>query len=98
MLVDEPVLRYNSSGKAYTKLRVKVEREDGSRDYRTVVAWNKAAEACAEWLHRDRKVEVTGVEREHDYTDDYGITHTVRQVSTFRVSFLDRRPVEREVA
>jgi hypothetical protein len=98
VLMAEPVLDYNSNGKAYTKLRVKVEREDGSREYRTVVAWNKVALACAEWLHRDRKVEVTGVEREYDYTDDYGVKHDVRQVSALRVGFIDRKPVEREVA
>lgn len=67
-LTRDPELRYGGSGTPVTKFTVACDRRgsDGA-DFIQVVTFNKAAEACAEYLKKGRLVEVEG--RWH--TDSY---------------------------
>jgi single-strand DNA-binding protein len=85
----DPELSYTQSGAAVTKFSVAVNRR--SRDKQTgeskeetqwfnVVAWERLAETCNQYLHKGSKVYVEGRMTSRKYTDRDGIERTVWEV------------------
>lgn len=61
-LVRDPELRYTSSGKAYCRFTLAVNRQfkKDEADFINCVAWNKEAELIAEYLRKGRRVLIQG--------------------------------------
>jgi single-strand DNA-binding protein len=54
-------LRYTPAGKAVATFRIAVSRPSGDQaDFFTVVAWERQAEVCNEYLTKGRRVAVDG--------------------------------------
>lgn len=59
----EPEMRYTPSGKAVTEFSVAIqEKVNGEKATKwvRVTTWNKLAEVCNQYLHKGRRVAVTG--------------------------------------
>lgn len=85
-----PELRYTSSGRAVTNLRVAINGPNDQVDWITVVAWNAIAEACAEHLEKGALIGVEGRLSSRSY-ERHGRTQYVTEVIAHRVSFLSRK-------
>ena len=60
-LATDPELRHTSGGRAVCTFRLAVSRPGGSEaDFFTVVAWERQAEVCKEYLTIGRRVAVEG--------------------------------------
>src|SRR6476469_3427804 len=89
-LVDDPELRFTSSGAAVAKFRVAStprfldrqtnEWKDGEPLFLTCNVWRQAAENCAESLQRGARVIVTGRLRQRSYETREGEKRTVMEL------------------
>jgi single-strand DNA-binding protein len=105
-VVDDPSLRFTSTGKAVVSFRVaagsKKKTEaggwvDGDTTFLSVSAWEQQAEAIAEQVVRGSKVVVTGVLKQREYDDKDGNKRTVYDVQAYDVALVVRPPkAERE--
>jgi single-strand DNA-binding protein len=78
----DPVMNYTPSGTAVTKFTLAVNRitrgnkEGGERqeetDWFNIVAWERLAETCNNYLHKGSKVFIEGRLQSHKYTDKSG--------------------------
>lgn len=60
-LATDPELRYTPAGRAVCTFRLAVSRPGNEQaDFFTVVAWERQAEVCSEYLHIGRRVAVEG--------------------------------------
>lgn len=60
-LAADPELRQTANGRAVCSFRLAVSRPGGEgADFFTVVAWERQAEVCAEYLAKGRRVAVEG--------------------------------------
>lgn len=60
-LATDPELRRTGNGRAVCTFRLAVSRHAGEQaDFFTVVAWERQAEVCAEYLRIGRRVSVEG--------------------------------------
>ena len=60
-VASDPELRHTQAGKAVCEFRVAVSRSNGSEaDFFTVIAWERQAEICNEYLSKGRRVAVDG--------------------------------------
>ena len=60
-LASDPELRHTDAGKAICTFRIAVSRSNGTEaDFFDVVAWERQAEVCAEYLTIGRRVAVDG--------------------------------------
>lgn len=60
-LAADPELRYTQGGRAVCSFRVAISRPGGDHaDFFTVVAWERQAEVCSEYLTKGRRVGVEG--------------------------------------
>jgi single-strand DNA-binding protein len=60
-VANEPALRYTEAGRAVCTFRLAVSRPGGEQaDFFTVVAWERQAEVCAEYLDTGRRVGIEG--------------------------------------
>jgi len=85
----EPELRYTPTGRAVCEFRLAVSRMGGDEaDFFTVVAWERQAEVCSEYLHTGRRVSVEG--RLHHVTFDTtdGVAKSRVEVVAHRVGLL----------
>jgi len=96
-LTRDPELRYTSSGTAVTTLPVAVSRRYTSKTgekreetcYINVVAWQKTAEFCAEYLSKGRAVFVEGRLQSRSWETESGQKRSVIEVVAQRVQFLE---------
>jgi single-strand DNA-binding protein len=93
----EPEMRYTASGSAVANFRVATNRvwnADGEQrketEWTPIVAWNKLAETCNQYLRKGSRVRVEGYLRTRSYEKD-GVTHYRTEVVAESVLFLDRR-------
>lgn len=91
----DPEMRYTANGSAVTNFNVAVNEswsKDGERQERTewfaVVAWNKAAETCAEHLSKGSQVFVEGRLQTRSWEKD-GQKHYRTEIVADNVRFLD---------
>jgi single-strand DNA-binding protein len=97
----DPEMRYTQAGKAVTTFSVAVDRT--SRDPATgtphedtewfrVVAWERLAETCNQYLHKGSKVYIEGRLQTRKYTDPNNQERQIVEVIAAEMLLLDARP------
>ena len=99
-LTKDPELRYTPQGTAVVNLRMAVNRrwkdkagelkEEGC--FITVVAWDKQAEVCNQYLRKGSPVFVEGRLQSRSWEDNAGGKRSVVEVRAERVQFLSSAP------
>ncbi|MBO0780161.1 MAG: single-stranded DNA-binding protein [Ktedonobacteraceae bacterium] len=79
----DPEMSYTSTGKAVTRFSLAVNRRfkgaDGTTEeteWFNIVAWERLAETCNNYLHKGTKVFIEGRVQQRKYTDKEGIQRT----------------------
>jgi single-strand DNA-binding protein len=98
-LGGEPEMRFTPNGKPVTSFRVATNWRsaggDGERkeetEWFTVIAWNKLAEQCNQFLGKGRLVYVEGRLRTNTWQGQDGQTRTRNEVIANTVRFLDKQ-------
>lgn len=96
---NEPEMRFTPNGNPVTSFRVATNRiytaPDGEKkqetDWFTVVAWNKLAEQCNQFLGKGRLVYVEGRLHNRSWEGQDGQKRYRTEVVANRVTFLDRQ-------
>ena len=95
-LTSEPVMRYTGDGKPVTSFSIAINNgktktgEDRPPTYVDIVAWEKLAELCAEYLRKGRKCAVVGQLTFEDWEKD-GVKHRSTKIRAREVEFLSPR-------
>ena len=95
----DPELRYTQSGQAICNLRIATDEsytdKDGNRVERTewhsVVAFQRAAENCNQYLHKGSLVYVEGKLATRKWQDQNGHDRYTTEIRADRVQFLEKR-------
>jgi single-strand DNA-binding protein len=95
-LTKDPELRYTPGGTAVVNLRLAINRrfkdkEGQQKDevcYVNVVAWNKQAEVCNQYLQKGRPVFVEGRLQSRSWEAQDGTKRNVLEVRAERIQFL----------
>jgi single-strand DNA-binding protein len=95
----DPEMRFTPNGHAVTSFSVATNwafsTPDGDRKQETewfsVVAWNRLAEQCNQFLSRGRLVYIEGRLRTRNWEGTDGLKHYKTEVVASRVTFLDRQ-------
>ena len=98
-LGSEPEMRFTPNGNPVTSFRAATNwtytTPDGERKQETewfaVVAWNKLAEQCNQFLTKGRLVYVEGRMRTRTWESQDGQRHSRPEIIANRVIFLDRQ-------
>jgi single-strand DNA-binding protein len=94
----DPEMSYTPSGKAITKFTMAVNRRTRDRDtgdsreetqWFNIVAWERLAETCSNYLHKGSKVYIEGRMTSRKYTDKDGVERTVWDVIASEMQMLD---------
>lgn len=97
----DPDLRYTPQGTPITTFRIAVSRQwrdsDGDAheetDWFTIVAWNRLAEICGQYLHRASRVYIEGRLQNHSWDDQQSGEKRYRtEVVASDMIVLDGRP------
>ena len=99
-LGKDPEMRYTASGQAVTTFSVAVNRTrrtpEGENHEETewfrVVAWQKLAEICNEYLHKGSKVYIEGRLQTRKWQDPQGQDRFTTEVIANDMQMLDSRP------
>jgi len=99
----EPEMRYTEKGTPVTSFRMAVSRSrsmpDGERreetEWFSIVAWNKLAELCNQYLGKGRKVYIEGRLQTRSWEGQDGQKRYKTEVVANDVQFLDRGPAAR---
>lgn len=100
-LGGDPEMKYTPSGKAITTFSVAVgrtSRDPASGETREetewfrVVAWDRLAETCNQFLSKGRKVYVEGRLQTRSWKDNNGQDHSMVEVVANDMQILDSRP------
>jgi single-strand DNA-binding protein len=90
-LATDPELRQTSGGRAVCSFRVAVSRPGGTEaDFFTVVAWERQAEVCAEFLGVGRRVAIDGRLHHSTWSTEDGRRSKV-EVIAHRVEMLGKQ-------
>ena len=97
-LGTDPEMRYTPSGSAVTSFRMAVNRSyttaDGERrdetEWFTIVAWQRLAELCNQYLAKGSRAYVEGRLRSRSWEGQDGQTRYVNEIIANQVLFLDR--------
>ncbi|HEX5547914.1 MAG TPA: single-stranded DNA-binding protein [Ktedonobacterales bacterium] len=92
----DPELSYTPSGKAIAKFSLAVSRrrrdESGEQREETqwfnIVAWERLAETCNNYLHKGSKVYIEGRMTSRKYTDKDGVERTAWEVTATDMEML----------
>lgn len=68
--------------------RKRGENEQGEADFFRVTAWRKLGENCAQYLHKGKKVSVSGTISARAYTGKDGQAHASLELTAQDVEFL----------
>ena len=98
---NDPEMRFTPSGSPVTSFRIATNRvfstPEGEKkqetDWFTVIAWNKLAEQCNQFLNKGKLVYVEGRLRNRSWDGTDGQKHFRTEVIASRVTFLDRQGV-----
>lgn len=94
----EPEMTYTPSGSAVTKFSLAVSRrwndkQSGERKEETtwfnLVAWDRLAETCSQYVHKGSKIFVEGRFVSREYTDKDGVQRRVFDVVLTEMELLD---------
>src|SRR5690242_17690693 len=95
----DPEMKYTASGKPITTFSVAVGRvtrtPDGQNTEETewfrIVAWEKLAETCNQYLHKGSKVYVEGRLQTRKWTDNNGVEQKMIEIIANEILMLDSR-------
>ena len=95
-LTKDPELRYTPQGTAVANLRMAINRKFRTKTqetkdevcYITVVAWDKQAETCNQYLHKGSPLFVEGRLQSRSWEDKTGQKRNVIEVRAERIQFL----------
>jgi single-strand DNA-binding protein len=98
----DPEMRYTPSGKAVTNFSVavgRVTRDPGGEnreetEWFRIVAWDRLAETCSQYLKKGSKVYVEGRLQSRKYNDKDGVERTSVEVVINEMMMLDSRQGE----
>ena len=101
-LGKDPDIRYASSGTAVCNFSVATSRswkdKDGNKkeevEWHNVVAFDKLAENCAEYLKKGSQVYIEGRIKTEKYDDKEGVTRYATKINAHTVQFLDGKKQE----
>lgn len=98
-LGKDPIMAFTPSGKAHTRFTLAVNRyqreskEGGERqketDWFNIVAWERLAEICNNYLRKGSKVFIEGRMQSRKYTDNSGAERTIWEVIASDMQMLD---------
>ena len=96
-LGSDPEMRYTPSGIPVTSFSLATNRrytsQDGERREETewfrVIAWNRLAEQCNQYLTKGRRVYAEGRLRSDTWVGNDGQTRFTNEINAFTVLFLD---------
>jgi single-strand DNA-binding protein len=109
-LTKDPELRYTPQGVAVVNLRMAVNRKfkDKNQEWKdevcfiTVVAWDKQAETCNQYLRKGSPIFIEGRLQSRSWEDNAGQKRSVVEVRAERVQFLGQpgqpKPASAEAA
>ncbi|RME81273.1 MAG: single-stranded DNA-binding protein [Caldilineae bacterium] len=92
-LGSDPEMRYTPSGKAVVNMRLAVNTGYGDNqrtDWFTLVAWDKLAEACAQYVVKGSRIYVEGRLQIRQWEGEDGQTRYATEVVARQIIFLDR--------
>lgn len=98
-LGEDPELRYTQSGKAVANFSVAVNegtREEPKATWFRVVAWDKTAEVCAEYLNKGSQCLVSGRMQVRKWTDKDGNENTAWELVAGTVRFVGGKKEEQQ--
>lgn len=95
-LTRDPELTYTQSGAAVAKFSIAVNRSSGSRgdnqeettNFFNIVAWNKTAEICKEYLSKGKQVGIDGRLQQSRWTGQDGAKKSKVEIVANNVQFL----------
>ena len=89
-LTRDPELKYSQSGKAFTKFNIAVQREFNrdEADFINCIAWDKRAEAIAEYLRKGRRIAIQGRLNVRNYEQN-GESKWITEVIVDKFEFVD---------
>lgn len=96
-LTKNPELSETSSGVAYCKFSIAVNRPfanaDGERevDFFNIITWRGQAETCAKYLAKGKKVCIVGSIQNRSYEDKDGNKRTATDIVASEIEFLTPR-------
>jgi len=93
-LTKDPELLYTSNGTAVTTFTLAINRPRSTEreaDYIGIVAWQKLAELCAEYLRKGRKAAIEGRLQTRSYDNKEGKKVYVTEVVAENVMFLGNK-------
>ncbi|PIZ99245.1 MAG: single-stranded DNA-binding protein, partial [Candidatus Levybacteria bacterium CG_4_10_14_0_2_um_filter_35_8] len=101
-LTRDPELRYTPSGAAVCSFSIATNRtwttDTGEKheeaDFHRIVAWNKLAELCSQFLVKGRKVFVEGRISTRSYTAQDGTVKSITEIIISDMILLDSRRQE----
>lgn len=98
-LTADPELKHTQRGIPVINFRIAASRRfrDSSGEWKEdvcyvgVVAWQKLAENCSDFLRKGSTVFLEGELQSHSWETDEGVRRSVVEIHAQRVQFLDRR-------
>jgi len=101
-LTRDPELRYTPSGAAVCSFSIATNRswttdageKHDEADFHRIVAWNKLAELCSQFLAKGRKVYVEGRLSTRNYTAADGTPKSITEIVISDMILLDNRRQE----
>lgn len=90
-LVQDVELRTTAGGSSVCELRIAVPQHERDKSYYfTVVAWQKLAELCSNYLVKGQRLAVVGELQSRTYEAKDGTKRTVCEIRADEIEFLDK--------
>lgn len=93
----DPESRYTQAGKQVVNFRIACSEKFGGKEvteWVSVVAWDKLAEICAEYLQKGSRVYVSGRMQTRQWEDQQGNKRYTTEIVAREMKMLDRRDQE----
>lgn len=91
-LGQNPETKQTQSGNTVCNFSVATSRGKDNTDWHKVVAWDKTAELCGEYLKKGDRVGIQGSSQTRSYEAQDGSTRYTTEVVAHRVEFLTEKP------
>ncbi len=96
-LTRDPEIRTTQAGKMVTSFTLAVDRFGGGKDntdFISIVAWEKLAEICGDYLFKGQRAMVEGRLQIRSYDGKDGQKRWVTEIVAQTVEFLDKKAVQ----
>jgi single-strand DNA-binding protein len=91
-LTKAPDTSTTKAGKALCRMRIAIPRPGDNAEaiYIDVVAWERLAESCGQYLAQGYQVAVAGRLEHSEWTDNEGTRHSRHEIVASGIDFLNR--------